>query len=151
MSIFVNETTKVVYQGLTGSAGRFYGLRNREYGTKVVAGTNPKRAGENVEGIPVFASVHDAREATGATASCIFVPAPGVESAVMEAAEAGIEFIVVITEGVPAKEVIYDFRTKGWRMDSASDQAAPDQVVRPKIFLGEDFTLPAVKSLDNGR
>ncbi len=54
-------------------------------------------------------------------------------------------------EGVPAKEVIYDFRTKGWRMDSASDQAAPDQVVRPKIFLGEDFTLPAVKSLDNGR
>lgn len=54
-------------------------------------------------------------------------------------------------EGVPAKEVIYDFRTKGWRMDSAADQAAPDQVVRPKIFLGEDFTLPAVKSLDNGR
>ena len=54
-------------------------------------------------------------------------------------------------EGVPAKEVIYDFRTKGWRMDSASDQAMPDQVVRPKIFLGEDFTLPAVKSLDNGR
>ena len=104
MSIFVNETTKVVYQGLTGSAGRFYGLRNREYGTKVVAGTNPKRAGENVEGIPVFASVHDAREATGATASCIFVPAPGVESAVMEAADAGIEFIVVITEGVPAKD-----------------------------------------------
>jgi succinyl-CoA synthetase alpha subunit len=79
-------------------------LRNREYGTQVVAGTNPKRAGENVEGIPVFANVHDAREATGATASCIFVPAPGVESAVMEAAEAGIEFIVVITEGVPAKD-----------------------------------------------
>ncbi len=104
MSIFVNETTKVVYQGLTGSAGRFYGLRNRAYGTQVVAGTNPKRAGENVEGIPVFANVHDAREVTGATASCIFVPAPGVESAVMEAAEAGIEFIVVITEGVPAKD-----------------------------------------------
>ncbi len=104
MSIFVNETTKVVYQGLTGSAGRFYGLRNRAYGTQVVAGTNPKRAGENVEGIPVFANVHDARVATGATASCIFVPAPGVESAVMEAAEAGIEFIVVITEGVPAKD-----------------------------------------------
>ncbi len=104
MSIFVKETTKVVYQGLTGSAGRFYGLRNRAYGTQVVAGTNPKRAGENVEGIPVFANVHDAREVTGATASCIFVPAPGVESAVMEAAEAGIEFIVVITEGVPAKD-----------------------------------------------
>lgn len=104
MSIFVDETTRVVYQGLTGSAGRFYGLRNRAYGTLVVAGTNPKRAGEDVEGIPVFATVGDARSATGASASCIFVPAPGVESAVMEAAEAGLEFIVVITEGVPAKD-----------------------------------------------
>src|SRR5438128_8339514 len=104
MSIFVDETTKVVYQGLTGSAGRFYGLRNRAYGTKVVAGTNPKRAGTDVEGIPVFASVQEAVDTAGATASCIFVPAPGVESAVMEAAEAGITFIVVITEGVPAQD-----------------------------------------------
>jgi len=104
MSIFVDENTKVVYQGLTGSAGRFYGLRNRAYGTKVVAGTNPKRAGSDVEGIPVFATVAEARQATGATASCIFVPAPGVESAVLEAAEAGISFIVVITEGVPAQD-----------------------------------------------
>src|SRR4051794_24719579 len=104
MSIFVDETTKVVYQGLTGSAGRFYGLRNRAYGTKVVAGTNPKRAGSDVEGIPVFATVAEARQATGATASCVFVPAPGVESAVLEAAEAGISFIVVITEGVPAQD-----------------------------------------------
>src|SRR5690349_12471887 len=104
MSIFVDENTRVVYQGLTGSAGRFYGLRNREYGTKVVAGTNPKRAGSDVEGIPVFATVTDAVKATGATASCIFVPAPAVESAVMEAAEAGISFIAVITEGVPAQD-----------------------------------------------
>ncbi len=104
MSIFVDESTRVVYQGLTGSAGRFYGLRNRAYGTQVVAGTNPKRAGTDVEGIPVFANVAEARAATGATASCIFVPAPGVEGAVMEAAEAGIEFVVVITEGVPAKD-----------------------------------------------
>jgi succinyl-CoA synthetase alpha subunit len=104
MSIFVDENTKVVYQGLTGSAGRFYGLRNREYGTKVVAGTNPKRAGTDVEGIPVFATVAEAVDRTGATASCIFVPAPGVEGAVMEAAEAGITFIAVITEGVPAQD-----------------------------------------------
>ena len=104
MSIFVDENTRVVYQGLTGSAGRFYGLRNREYGTKVLAGTNPKRAGSDVEGIPVFASVKDAVDQTGVTASCIFVPAPGVESAVMEAAEAGIVFIAVITEGVPAQD-----------------------------------------------
>jgi succinyl-CoA synthetase alpha subunit len=104
VSIFVDQNTRVVYQGLTGSAGRFYGLRNREYGTQVVAGTNPKRAGTDVEGIPVFATVAEARAATGATASCIFVPAPGVEGAVMEAAEAGITFIAVITEGVPAQD-----------------------------------------------
>ena len=104
MSIFVDDTTRVVYQGLTGSAGRFYGLRNRAYGTKVVAGTNPNRAGTDVEGIPVFATVKEAVERTGATASCIFVPAPGVEGAVMEAAEAGVTFIACITEGVPAHD-----------------------------------------------
>lgn len=104
MSIFVDETTKVIYQGLTGSQGRFYGLLNREYGTQVVAGTNPKKAGTDVEGIPVFASVKDAVAATGATASCVFIPAPGVKDAVIEAAEGGIEFIVVITEGVPAQD-----------------------------------------------
>jgi succinyl-CoA synthetase alpha subunit len=104
MSIFVDETTKVVYQGLTGSQGRFYGLRNRDYGTNVVAGTNPKKAGEDVDGIPVFASVADAVKETGADASCIFIPAPGVRAAVMEAAEGGVEFIVCITEGVPAHD-----------------------------------------------
>jgi succinyl-CoA synthetase alpha subunit len=104
MAIFVDEKTRVVYQGLTGSQGRFYGLLNREYGTQVVAGTSPKKAGTDVEGIPVFANVADAISATGATASCIFIPAPGVKDAVLEAAEAGIEFIVCITEGVPAQD-----------------------------------------------
>jgi succinyl-CoA synthetase alpha subunit len=104
MSIFVDSNTRVIYQGLTGSAGRFYGLRNRAYGTKVVGGTNPKRAGTDVEGIPVFGTMAEAVAATGATASCVFVPPPAVESAVMEAAEAGIEFIAVITEGVPAQD-----------------------------------------------
>lgn len=104
MSIFVDETTKVIYQGLTGSQGRFYGLRNRDYGTQVVAGTNPKKAGTDVDGIPIFASVAEAKEATGATASCVFIPAAGVRGAVMESAEAGIDLIVVITEGVPAHD-----------------------------------------------
>jgi succinyl-CoA synthetase alpha subunit len=104
VSIFVDKNTRVVYQGLTGSAGRFYGLRNRAYGTQVVAGTNPNRGGTDVNGIPVFASVAEAVEHTGATASCIFVPAPGVESAVMESAAAGITFIACITEGVPAQD-----------------------------------------------
>jgi succinyl-CoA synthetase alpha subunit len=104
MSIFVDEKTRVVYQGLTGSAGRFYGLRNRAYGTQVVAGTNPSRGGTEVEGIPVYATVREAVEREGATASCVFVPAPFVDGAVMEAAEAGVGFIAVITEGVPAQD-----------------------------------------------
>ncbi len=109
MSIFVDENTKVVYQGLTGSQGRYYGLLNRDYGTQVVAGTNPKKAGTDVDGIPIYASVADAVEATGATASCVFIPAAGVKAAVLEAAEGGIEFIVVITEGVPAHDEAWFF------------------------------------------
>ena len=104
MSIFVDESTKVVYQGLTGSQGSYYGGLNRAYGTQVVAGTNPKKAGSEVDGVPVYASVGEAVDATGATASCIFVPAPGVRDAVMEAAEGGVELIVAITEGVPAHD-----------------------------------------------
>ncbi len=109
MSIFVDENTKVVYQGLTGSQGSYYGRLNAEYGTQVVAGTNPKRAGIEVNGVPIFATVAEAVEATGATASCIFIPAPGVKGAVMEAAEAGIELIVAITEGVPAHDEAWFF------------------------------------------
>jgi len=101
MAIFVDETTKLVYQGLTGSQGRFYGNLNREYGTQVVAGTNPKKAGTEVDGVPIFATVAEAVEATGATASCVFIPAPGVKDAVIDAAEGGVELVVVITEGVP--------------------------------------------------
>jgi succinyl-CoA synthetase alpha subunit len=107
MAIFVDENTKVLYQGLTGSQGRFYGLRNRDYGTQVVAGVNPKKAGTDVDGIPVYASVAEAKAATGATVSCVFIPAPGVKSAVLEAAEAGMELVVVITEGVPAQDEAY--------------------------------------------
>ena len=109
MSIFVDENTKVIYQGLTGSQGRMYGLLNRAYGTQVVGGVNPKKAGADVEGIPVYGSVKDAVAATGATASCIFIPAPGVKDAVIEAAEGGITFIVAITEGVPAHDEAWFF------------------------------------------
>ena len=109
MSIWLDETSKVVYQGLTGSQGRFYGLRNRDYGTNVVAGTNPKKAGTDVDGIPVFATVGDAVEATGADVSCVFIPAAFVKGAVMEAAEGGVKLIVVIAEGVPAKDEAWFF------------------------------------------
>lgn len=109
MSIFVDRDTKVIYQGLTGAQGRYYGGLNKAYGTQVVAGTNPQKAGLEVDGIPIFASVAEAKDATGATATCIFVPAPSVQGAVLEAAEAGIEFIVAITEGVPAHDEAYFF------------------------------------------
>ena len=109
MSIFVDENTKVIYQGLTGSQGRLYGLLNRAYGTQVVGGVNPKKAGTDVEGIVVYGSVKEAVAATGATASCIFIPAPGVKDAVIEAAEGGITFIVAITEGVPAHDEAWFF------------------------------------------
>ena len=104
MSIFLDETTKVVYQGLTGSTGRYYGLLNREYGTNVVGGTHPTKAGSDVDGIPIFASVAVARDEVGANASCVFVPPPAVKGAVIEAAEAGMDLVVVITEGVPAHD-----------------------------------------------
>jgi succinyl-CoA synthetase alpha subunit len=109
MAIFVDENSKVIYQGLTGSQGRFYGLRNRDYGTQVVGGVNPKKAGTDVDGIPVYGSVAEAAEATGATVSCVFIPAPGVKSAVLEAAEAAMELVVVITEGVPAQDEAWFF------------------------------------------
>ncbi len=104
MAIFVDENTKVVYQGLTGSQGKFYGLLNRDYGTQVVAGTNPKKAGTDVDGIPVFASVAEAVKETGANTSCVFIPAPGVKDAVLDAAAGGVELVVVVTEGVPAHD-----------------------------------------------
>ena len=101
MSILVNADTKVIVQGLTGGQGRFYGLRNRAYGTKVVGGVSPKKAGTDVEGIPVFASVKDAVTETGATATMVIVPAPAAADAVLEAAEAGLALVVVVTEGIP--------------------------------------------------
>lgn len=104
MAIFVDENTKVVVQGLTGNQGRFYGLRNRDYGTKVVAGTNPRKAGTDVEGIPIYATVRDAVEKAGANVSFIIVPAAFCYDAIVEAAEAGIPFIVCVTEHIPAHD-----------------------------------------------
>lgn len=101
MSILVNSQTKVIVQGLTGGQGRFYGLRNRDYGTNVVGGVSPKKAGSDVDGIPVFASAAEAVAATGADATMVIVPAPAAAAAVLEAAEAGIGLIVVVTEGIP--------------------------------------------------
>jgi succinyl-CoA synthetase alpha subunit len=104
MSIFVDERTKVVVQGLTGGQGRFHGLRNRDYGTKVVGGVTPGKGGSDVEGIPVFDTMTQAVEATGADASFVVVPPRFACDAILEAAVAGISFIVCITEGIPAQD-----------------------------------------------
>ena len=109
MSIWLDENSRVVYQGLTGRQGRFYGLRNRAYGTNVVAGTHPSKAGTDVDGIPIFVSVGEAAQATGANVSCVFIPAPGVKEAVLDAAQGGVELAVVITEGVPAQDEAWLF------------------------------------------
>ena len=110
MSILIDENTKVVVQGLTGREGQFHGLRNRDYGTKVVAGTRPGKGGEEIEGIPIFNSVKEAISSTGANTSLVFVPPSFAGEAILEAADAGCDLVVCITEGVPAKDEakVYD-------------------------------------------
>ena len=104
MSIFVDEKTTVVVQGLTGGQGRFHGLRNRDYGTKVLAGVTPGKGGTDVDGVPVYDTVAQAVDATGAVASFVVVPPRFACDAILESAAAGISFIVCITEGIPAQD-----------------------------------------------
>ena len=106
MAIWVNDDTRLLVQGITGKEGTFHALGCRDYGTKVVAGVTPGKGGESVDGIPVFDSVIEAREATGANASMVFVPPPFAADAIMEAAAAGIELVVCITEGVPVNDML---------------------------------------------
>jgi succinyl-CoA synthetase alpha subunit len=106
MAIWVNEGTRLLVQGITGTEGRYHALACREYGTRVVAGVTPGKGGTDVEGIPVFDSVAAAREATGADASVIFVPPPFAADAIMEAAAAGVELVICITEGIPVADML---------------------------------------------
>jgi len=106
VAILVDTETRLVVQGLTGSEGRFHGLRNRAYGTQVVAGVTPGKGGQDVEGIPVFDTVSSAVASTGANTSMIFVPAPFAADAIYEAVDAGVDTIVCITEGVPVHEML---------------------------------------------
>src|SRR6266498_808677 len=106
MAIIVDNDTRLVVQGLTGSEGRFHGLRNRAYGTNVVAGVTPGKGGQDVEGIPVFNTVADAVRDAGANTSLIFVPARFAVDAIYEAVDARIGTIVCITEHIPAHELL---------------------------------------------
>jgi succinyl-CoA synthetase alpha subunit len=105
MAILVDDTTRVVVSGITGREGTFHALRNRAYGTQVVAGVTPGKAGQDVEGIPVFDSIADAVEETDANTSLIFVPARFAPEAIYEAADSDLRLIVCITEGIPVRDM----------------------------------------------
>jgi len=123
MAIWVNNDTRLVVQGITGKEGTFHALGCRDYGTKVVAGVTPGKGGETVEGIPVFDSVAEAREATGANATMIFVPPPFAADAIMEAAAAGIELTVCITEGIPVNDML---KVKAFLRDNPTRLVGPN-------------------------
>jgi succinyl-CoA synthetase alpha subunit len=106
MAIWLTRDTRLLVQGITGREGKFHALGCRDYGTRVVAGVTPGKGGESVEGVPVFDSVEQARQATGADASMVFVPPPFAADAICEAAAAGIELIVAVTEGIPVADML---------------------------------------------
>src|SRR5574337_1829242 len=106
MAILVDEKTRLLVQGITGREGTFHTQQAVAYGTKVVAGMTPGKGGSSVDGIPVFNTVREAKKATGANASVIFVPPPFAADAIMEAADAGIPLVVAITEGIPTLDMV---------------------------------------------
>jgi len=106
MSILIDENTRVVVQGITGSEGSFHTRQMVAYGSRVVAGVTPGKGGQKLDGIPVFNRVEDAVTKEGANASCIFVPAPFAADAIVEAADAGVDLVVCITEGIPVLEMV---------------------------------------------
>src|SRR5215471_3700489 len=107
MAILINSATRVICQGITGSAGAFHTKGCLDYGTKMVGGVTPGKGGsKDANGLPIFNTVHEAVKATGANATMIFVPPPFAADSIMEAAEAGIELVVCITEGIPTFDMI---------------------------------------------
>jgi len=114
MAIWADKNTRVLVQGITGREGTFHAIQCRDYGTKVIGGVTPGKGGTTHEGFPVFNSVAEAREKERATCSLIFVPPPFAADAIMESADAGIELIVCITEGIPVNDMMkaHDFLVK---------------------------------------
>src|SRR5450432_4467986 len=109
MSILVNKNTKVITQGITGKTGQFHTRMCRDYANGkncFVAGVNPKKPGEDFEGIPIYATVKEAKAATGATVSVIYVPPPFAAAAINEAVDAGLDLVVCITEGIPVNDMV---------------------------------------------
>jgi succinyl-CoA synthetase alpha subunit len=150
VAIFVDDDTRLVVQGLTGSEGRFHGLRNREYGTQLVAGVTPGKGGQDVDAVPVLNTVAEAVAEHGANTSMIFVPAPFAADAIYEAVDAGVHTVVTITEGVPAHEMLRIhayIRSKGVRMlgpncpGALSPGKANVGIIPAEIFAPGDIGL----------
>jgi succinyl-CoA synthetase alpha subunit len=110
MSILIDERTRVVVQGLTGREGAFHAGQMRAYGTRVVAGVTPGKGGQAADGVPVFDTAADAVKQTGANTACIFVPGPGAADAITEAADAGVDLVVAITERIPVHDTARAYR-----------------------------------------
>ena len=126
MAIWADKNTRVIVQGITGREGTFHAVQCREYGTNVVGGVTPGKGGTTHEGFPVFNSVRDARENAGANCSLIFVPPPFAADAIMESADAGIELIICITEGIPVNDMVkaHDYMRKSNTRHVAEGRAA---------------------------
>ena len=144
MSIFIDKNTRLCTSGITGSEGTFHTLRNRDYGTNVVAGVTPGKGGQDVEGIPVFNTFHAAVEETGANTAMIFVPPRFAADSILEAEDAGIELIIAITEGIPAHDELRVYNTikKNRRVAPGRAQLPRDPLARqgerrdhPRIVL----------------
>jgi succinyl-CoA synthetase alpha subunit len=106
VSVLVDKDTRLVVTGLTGREGTFHGLNNRRYGTEVVAGVTPGKKGQDVEGIPIFDTVHEAVSEAGANTAMVFVPPRFAADSILEAADAGVDLVVAITEGIPAHDML---------------------------------------------
>jgi succinyl-CoA synthetase alpha subunit len=132
MSIWADKNTKVIVQGITGREGTFHAIQCREYGTQVVGGVTPGKGGTTHEGFAVFNSVREAREKAGASCSLIFVPPPFAADAIMESADAGVELIVCITEGIPVNDMIraHDFLTKS-NARAVAEGRTPSRLIGP--------------------
>jgi succinyl-CoA synthetase alpha subunit len=123
MSILINKNTKIITQGMTGKSGSFHTAACREYGAQMVAGVGPGKAGQSWEGIPLFNTVKDAKAATGATVSVIYVPAPFAADAIMEAVDAELDLVICITEGVPVLDML---KVKTYMMGSKTRLIGPN-------------------------
>ena len=142
VAIIVDRDTRLVVQGMTGREGSFHTLRNRDYGTKIVAGVTPGKGGEDVEGIPVFDTVADAVEQAGANTSMVFVPARFAADAIFEAADAGIGTVVCIAEGLPAHDMlrVYNYmRPRGVTMIGPNCPACSRPARRTRDHSGRDL------------